>query len=97
MRDSWIIAALYGKDILTNPGFHYKIGDPSKLLPVITIQYKGINKVIPSTSGMMELGKLNTLRDRNITGVPQTFGSGDLSNEVMVGGDKGVLSSLEDT
>lgn len=53
--------------------------------------------MIPSTSGMMELGKLNTLRDRNVTGVPQTFGSGDLSNEVVVGGGKGVLSSLEDT
>lgn len=90
-------AALYGIDILMNLGFHYKIRHPSELVLVKPIQYNRIKEVIPSASGMMVLGKLNTLGERNTAGVPQPFGSGDLSNEVMVGGDMCVLSSSEDT
>lgn len=56
--------------ILTNLGFHYKIGNPYELLLVIPTQYKGIQEVVPSTPGMMELGKLNSLGDRNTAGVP---------------------------
>lgn len=87
------MAALCGKDVLANLGFHHKIRDPSELLLVTPTQSEGIKEVIPSVSGMMELGKLGTLGNRNTAGVPQLFGGGYLLNEVLVGGDKWVLLS----
>lgn len=87
------IAALYGKDILMNPSFHSKIRDPSELLLMTPTQYEGIEEVLPSASGIMELGKMKTLGDRNTACVPQPFGSGALSNEIRVGGDKCALLS----
>lgn len=91
--DHVCIAASYGKDILMNLSFHYKFRGPSELLLMTPTRYEGIKEVLPLASGIMELGKLKTLGDRNTAGVPQPFGSGDLSIEIMVGGDKWVLLS----
>lgn len=42
---------------------------------------------------MMELGKIDTLGDRNMAVVPQPFGGGQLINEVLIGENKWVFLS----